>query len=126
MSNAPTPAPSAAPPQTTWQKSSRWIMLAAGVILLLSGAIKLIGYFFPSLPSCTADTTTAVLRNIFKQKNVEVVNLTDLKTLTDTSSEKTCEGQIETTTERATILYRVYWQDRDVTVMITKVDARPK
>jgi uncharacterized protein YcfL len=101
-------------------------MLAAGVILMLSGAIKLIGYFFPSLPSCSADTTAAVLRNIFKQKNIEVANLTGLKTVTDTSDEKTCEGQIETTTERATIYYRVYWQDRDVTVMITKVDARPK
>ena len=126
MSDSPAPVPSAAPPQTTWQKSSRWIMLAAGIILMLSGAIKLIGYFFPSLPSCSADTTTAVLRNIFKQKNVEVANVTGLKTVTDTSDEKTCEGQIETTTERATIYYRVYWQDRDVTVMITKVDAKQK
>ena len=126
MYDAPAPAPPAAPPQTAWQKSSRWIMFAAGIILMLSGAIKLFTYFVPSPPSCTSDTTTAVLRNGFKQKDVEVTNLTDLKMVTDTSSEKTCEGQIETAAERATIFYRVYWQDRDVTVMITKVDAKPK
>ena len=126
MSDAPSPAAPAEPPKTVWQKSSRWIMIAAGIILMLSGAIKLYNSFFPSLPSCTSDTATKILRSIFTDKKVEVVNLTGLKTVTDTSDEKTCEGQIETPTEHATIYYRVYWQDRDVMVMITKVDAKPK
>ena len=125
MSDAPAPAPAAAP-QPSWQKVSRWILLVAGVILMLSGAIKLYGYFFPSLPSCTSETTTSILRKIFTDKKIEVTNLTALKTVTDTSSEKTCEGEVETATERATIFYRVDWQDRDDTVMITKVDAKPK
>ena len=101
-------------------------MVAAGIILMLSGAIKLVGYFFPSLPSCTSDTATAILRKIFSDKKIAVTNLSGLKTVTDTSSEKTCEGQIETATETAILHYRVYWQNRDVTVMITKVDAKPK
>jgi hypothetical protein len=126
MSDAPRPAAPADAPKSGWQKGSRWILIAAGVIMMLSGGIKLLTYFFPSLPSCSSDTATAVLRNIFKSKNVEVTSLSGLKTVTDTADEKTCEGQIETPAERATIYYRIYWQNRDVTVMITKVDTRPK
>ncbi len=101
-------------------------MLAAGGILALSGFIKLAGVFFPSLPACDSDTATAILRDIFKQKNVELTSLTGLTTLSSTSSEKTCQGQAETPRELATINYRIYWQNSEVMVMIGKVDARPK
>jgi hypothetical protein len=121
-----TQPPPAEAPKTFWQKASRWVIGIAGVILMISGLLKLAPVLFPSLPSCSSDSATNVVRSIFKQKNVELTKLGDIKTVTDTSAEKTCEGQVETPTERATIWYRVYWRDRDVMVMITKVDAKPR
>jgi hypothetical protein len=127
MTDAVQPSiPPAAAPKTFWQRASRWIMGVAGGVLILSGAIKFAGVFFPSLPACDSDTATAVLRNIFKEKNVELTSLTGITTVSSTSSEKTCQGQAETPREHATINYRVYWEGSDVMVRIGTVDARPK
>jgi hypothetical protein len=127
MTDAVQPSiPPTAAPKTFWQKASRWIMGVAGGVLMLSAAIKYGAVFFPSLPGCDSDTATAVLRNIFKEKNVELTSLTGITTVSSTSSEKTCQGQAETPREHATINYRVYWQGSDVMVRIGTVDARPK
>ena len=120
------PAAAAAPPKTFMQKALRWFMIVCGVIIGIGGLLKTYKAFSPDLPGCSADATTAAVRNIFKEKNVELSSLTDMKTVTDTSSEKTCQARIETPTERATISYRVSWQGREAQILITKVDAVPR
>ena len=122
----PPPAATAEPPKTFTQKATRWFMIACAVIIGIGGLIKTYKVFSPSLPDCAADETTAVIRNIFKQKDVDLRSLTDMKAVTDTSSEKNCQAHIETPTETATISYRVSWQGREAQILITKVDAAPR
>jgi hypothetical protein len=115
-----------APPKTAWQKASRWVLAISGFIIMIAGLIKLATVFFPGLPACNSDTATGVVRNIFKQKNVQITTLADIKPVNDGFWEKTCEARIETPIELGSMQYRIYWQDRDVMVMITAVNVKPR
>ena len=123
--NATTPAPAEAaePPKTFWQKASRWIIGVCGVIIAAGGLIKVYNAITPTLPSCSADTTSTAVHNIFKEKDVQLDVFNDVKTLTNTSSEKTCQAHIETPIEIGAISYRLYWEGREAKVIITKVDV---
>ncbi len=95
-----------------------------GVIAAAGGLIKIYKVFSPDLPGCTADTTSTAVHDIFKGKNVQLDVFNDVKTLTDTSSEKTCQAHIETPIEIGTISYRLYREDKQAKVIITNVDVK--
>src|SRR5262249_52102949 len=101
------------------------VVAIALLITGIGGIAKGLGpYFF--LPSCDSSTTADTLKNIFKSKDVELTRVSNSTTLTSTSSDMTCQANIETPDELATIGYRIYWDGWSATVMITKVDAKPK
>jgi hypothetical protein len=119
-------APAAGPaPRTFWQKATQWFIAACLMITGVLGIVKGYNSFF-SLPSCSSDTATDTVKSIFKDKNVELTALRDFKSVTDTSSEKTCQAYVETPDERANIDYRIYKEGWTTKVMITEVKAQPK
>ncbi len=122
---APPVAP-AIPPNTSQRKIPRWLSAVIGLVFVIIGLSRLYNVFYPSLPGCDADTTTGVVRKIFKDKNVELTSLTNFKTITDTSSQKTCQADAMTAKETAVISYQVTWQGSDVRVLITHVDAHAR
>ena len=120
------PVVPAAPAKAAQSKIPRWVSAIAGVVVLFVGLLRLYNVFFPSLPGCDASTTTDLVRKIFKDKNVELTSLNNFRTLTDTSTQKTCQADVATAKETAVISYRVSWEGRDVQVLITTVDAHPR
>lgn len=116
----------ATPAKAAQRKIPRWVSAIVGVVFLFIGLLRLYHVFYPSLPGCDAATTTGLIRKIFKDKNVELTSLTNFKTLTDTSAQKTCQADVETAKETAVILYRISREGRDVQVLITHVDAHPR
>ncbi|MGH6770628.1 MAG: hypothetical protein ACRECO_16580 [Xanthobacteraceae bacterium] len=112
-----------APKPTFWQRWSRWITIAAGVIILLTGLLQLLVSF--SLPGCGDKRAVDALHAIFKERKIAIDAISDFKPVTDTSSEKTCQALVKAPGELATIQYRIYWSGWTPQVMITKVDSKP-
>ncbi len=50
--------------------------------------------------------------------------LIDMKTVSETSSQQSCQAHVETTAETATIFYDITLQGSNFQVLITKVDAK--
>lgn len=107
-------------PKTRTQKLTIWLTAIAGFIIAALGLVKLSENFM--LPSCASTRSSDTLRSIFKSKDVDVTSITDQKTITDTSSEKTCQAHVKTTNEEANIDYKIYWSGWSAQVMITKVN----
>jgi hypothetical protein len=124
-SQAPNAAAPAAAPKTFGQKAVQWFLSACLIIAGLGGILRGYTNIF-TLPTCESNTSNETLRSIFKSKDVEVSNITDFKSVTDTSSEKTCQAHVETKDELADIGYRIYWEGWTTKVMITDVQAKPK
>src|SRR5450631_1992290 len=123
------PAAAAEPPKTFWQKAQRWFMIVAGIIIGLGGLMQLYKVykaFTPQLPGCAADATATVIRDIFKKKDVELTVLNNMKAVTETSSEQTCQAHIETPAETGTISYSITLQGGNFQVRIDNVDAAPR
>jgi hypothetical protein len=118
-------APAQAAPQTFRQKATQWFIAACLLISGGLGMVKVYNNFF-SLPACESDTAGDTLKSIFKDKNVEITALSDFKSVTDTSAEKTCQAHVETPSETANIDYRIYKEGWTTKVMITEVKAQPK
>jgi len=122
---AATPAPPApqAPKPGFGQKLAQWVL---GIALLITGVLGIMRSFnsYLFLPACDSDTASATLKSIFKSKDVELTKVTDFKTVTDASSEKTCQAAIETSDEQATIDYRIFWDGWTAKVMITDVQNK--
>jgi hypothetical protein len=101
------------------------VTIAAGIILALIGLLKIYNAFVPQMPAC-ADTSVAdVIRDIFKQKDIALTKLSDLKLDNETASERNCLAHIETASETGTISYRITMQGKEFQVLIAKVDAEP-
>lgn len=110
----------------TLGKVGRILSLVVGLILMATGLLQVYHVFYPALPGCASNDADLGLRNIFKQKNVELTSISDKKTLTDTSSEETCQASFVTPSEAGTLLYRIYWEGKVAQIQITKVDTHPR
>ncbi len=128
MSTPETPPipPQAATPAGVKQKLYQWVSIAVGVILLLTGALRAYNAFFPSLPECSSETAKTTIGQIFKDKKVELSTLTNQKSVSDGSEEKTCQAEFTTPAEAGTLSYRIYWQGKEAEVRITAVDAHQR
>ena len=126
MANRAPPPPEPLPPQaeahpkTFGQKLTTWLTTIFGIIIAILGVVKLSDTF--TLPSCASTRSSDTLTSIFKSKNVEVSSITDQKTVTDTSSEKTCTAHVKAPNEEANIDYKIFWDGWSAKVMITKVN----
>jgi|ERR1051325_8529572 hypothetical protein len=108
-----------------WQKASNWAYIIVGFIGLGIGVLKFADNF--TLPNCDQDRATDTVREIFKSKDVELVALNDIKSVTKTRQEKTCSAHIESKDETANIDYKIFWEGRTVKVLIQAVrDEKPK
>ncbi|HTT48185.1 MAG TPA: hypothetical protein VMG39_09305 [Pseudolabrys sp.] len=124
IKTAPAAEPAAQAP-TFMQKLSRWVTIAAGLVLGLVGLLKVYNAFVPQLPSCDDSKTADVIRGIFQQKDIALTKLTDLKLANESGGERNCTAHIETASETATISYSLTLQGKEFQVRITKVDAKP-
>ncbi len=122
---APPAAPATTAKTAPW-KVPRWLSAIVGLVFLVIGLSRLYHVLYPALPGCDADTTTGLIRRIFKDKNVELTSLTNFKTLTDTSAQKTCQADVKTEKEAAVISYQITWQGSNVQVLITHVDTHAR
>jgi hypothetical protein len=115
----------AEPTPTFWQRANKWVYVIVGFIFLGIGILKVLDQF--TLPGCSGDRTTTTVRDIFKSKDVELVTLNDIKSVTDTRQEKTCTAHIESKDETANIDYKVFWDGWTVKVLIATVrDEKPR
>lgn len=122
---APSVAP-AVPAKPAQPKIPRWLSAIIGLVFFVIGAIRLYNVFYPSLPGCDADTTTGLIRKIYKDRNVELTSLTNFKTLAATSAQITCQADAATAQESAVLSYQISWQGSKVQVLITHVDAHAR
>lgn len=80
-----------------------------------------------TLPGYDSERATATVRDIFKDKDVELTALNDIKSVSDTKQEKTCTAHIESKDETANIDYKVFWEGWTVKVLIASVhDEKPR
>lgn len=115
----------AAASPTFWQKASKWVYAILGLVGLGIGILKVMDQF--TLPGCSSDRTTTTVRDIFKGKDVELVTLDQIKSVTDTRQEKTCTAHIESKDETANVDYKVFWDGWTVKVLIQTVrDEKPR
>ena len=114
------PAASAAgAKQTFQQKLTTWVTMAVALIFVLIGAMKVIDEF--SLPTCGSERSEETIKSIYKSRNVTLTKVDDMKTVTDTRSERTCTASIESADASATIDYKIFWQGWTAQVLIETV-----
>ncbi len=118
------PAAAIAAPKTFWERNRRRFLIGVAIIVGLNGINQIYKAFTPQLPGCAADATANVIRDIFKKKNAEHTMLNDMKTVSETSSQQSCQAHVETTAETATIFYDITLQGSNFQLLITKVDAK--
>lgn len=109
-----------------YRKFQQWFLIACAAIIGLLGLLKLYNTFVPQMPRCDASETTDLIRSIFKKRDIELTTLNAMTPVSETSSERNCRAHLETSSESATIEYRITMQGKEFTVLITKVDARPR
>jgi hypothetical protein len=109
-----------------WQRVTKIVTVVAGLIVGVLGLVKLYNAFVPSIPSCSASSVAGVIRDIYKQKNIELTDLSDMKEVSATSAERNCQAHIETAQETGTLGYKITLQGNQFHVLITKADATPK
>jgi hypothetical protein len=119
--SAPAAAPQVEPnAKPGWsQRLTRWAGAAVGVVVLISGGVKLLENF--TLPPCDSSRSLDTIKSIFKDKKLPDPTLSDAKTVTSERSEKTCQTSYEIPNEKGTLDYRVFWDGWSAKVMITKV-----
>jgi len=126
----PPTAPAAPRPKwwetPAWQKFQRWFMIVCAAIVGLLGLLKLYHAFVPQIPGCDASDTTDLIRSIFKQRDIELTTINGVALVSESSSERNCRAHIETSSETATIEYRITLEGSQFKVFITKVDAHGK
>src|SRR5436190_3587701 len=107
--SSPSPTSPATPPvavPTFQQKLTKWAGSAIGIVFIIIAGTKLIGQF--TLPSCDSSRATDTVRSIFKDKNLDLTALTDARTVSDASQEKTCTADYQLPDEKGALDYGVY------------------
>ena len=126
MSDTPPPAATSAPPAaqpTFLQRWSRWISVAAGVIIGLTLLLQLLFMF--TLPGCGDKRATDTLHAIFRQQKITIDRIRDFKLVSEGESDRTCAAVVEAPGEVANITYRIFWEGWTVKVMIGEVQSKP-
>lgn len=119
------PTPASAPPKNSFLRKARpWLFTAAGVVFLIGGALNIYKGFAPNLPGCSSQTIKDTIHDIFKQKKLQLTSLSGIKTRTESSSEKTCQADIATPNQKATISYQIFWQGSSPQVRIAHVQLK--
>jgi hypothetical protein len=101
----------------------RWLGVLVGFMLAVAGGAKLLGAM--TLPGCDSSETAQIVREIFKEKTGETVEVSEAKQVSETSADKSCAAHIATATETAEITYRVFWDGWSKMVQIGEVKAQP-
>src|SRR5262245_9977511 len=129
---APATAPSAPPPPaepsgavTSRLDSGHWIAAAASLLVLLIVAGILVWNRF-TLPDCNAESIQTTLNAIFEEKKVALAQLSDVKAVAATRSERTCAAQAEIPGGMLNIDYRIDWSGWRERVTITRAEAEAR
>jgi hypothetical protein len=101
------------------QRLTQWVSIAVGLIFLLIGAMKVIDEF--SLPTCASNRSEETIKSIYKSKDITLTTVSDMKTITDTKSERICTAHIESADATANIDYKIFWQGWTAQVLIATV-----
>ena|SRR5665647_1073699 len=117
--------PAETKPQPAWQKH---LKIAAAIIVLALIAFKWIGNYTSAgeLPGCASDDVKGGLSNIFKEAKLEFSRYIDIKTLTTTKEEITCNATLaKSAGGTADFDYRIFFQDKVARVVITRAEDKP-
>ena len=101
----------------------RWLGTLVGIVVVIAGGAKLIGAM--TLPGCDASETAQIVREIFKEKTGETVQVSDAKLVSEADTERSCAARIASPTETADITYRIFWDGWSKMVQIGEVKAQP-
>ncbi len=81
---------------------------------------------FGLLPGCDSSRAKNALSDIFKSKKLEFSRYIEIKTLTTSDAENTCWAALEKTAGGgAEFEYRVYFEDKEPTVQVTRAEDKP-
>jgi hypothetical protein len=78
------------------------------------------------LPGCDADLARTAITQIFDEKKVKLDTLADIRTLTTTRSEKTCQARADIVGGFFNLDYRIEWEGWKARVTITRAEAMAK
>ncbi|MEA2917517.1 MAG: hypothetical protein QOJ15_9598 [Bradyrhizobium sp.] len=121
VATPPVPLQEPAAKPTLTQQLTKWVSVIAGLIVAVLGVVKLMENF--TLPACDSSRSLDVIRSIFKDKNLPPPTLTDAKAAAgEAANEKLCTANYELPNEKGVLDYKVFWEGRSATVMITKVN----
>lgn len=102
------------------------VIRSTGEVLFGGAKFARVSQYATGLPGCDANTVAQIVRNIFQEKKVPLNNLDNMKLVRETPAEQNCQAHIETSSETATIFYKVTLEGPQYRVLITKVDASPR
>ena len=101
----------------------RWLAIVVGIVVVIAGGAKVIGAM--TLPGCDSSETAQIVREIFKEKTGETVQVSDAKLVSEAEAERSCAAHIASSTETADITYRIFWDGWSKMVQIGEVKALP-
>ena len=103
---ADTPPPPA--PPTRGQNITRWTTAAVGLVVGIIGRVRLYNSFFV-LPSCDSTRASDTLSSIYRDNKIEVKGISNLTSVSSSSSEHACTGQVQMPDGPTAISYRIFW-----------------
>jgi hypothetical protein len=120
---SPISAPQAAP-KSNWQRK---LQLGVGIFMLavfaLIGVAKIVTW--GDLPGCDSDGAKSGLSDIFKTAKLEFSRYIEIKTLTTTKEEITCNATLEKTAGgNAEFDYRIFFDGKDPKVQVTRAEDK--
>jgi hypothetical protein len=124
-SEAPAAASPAAPrsSRTYW-----WAVLAVSLLVVavvaIVGAPRVLTWF--NLPECDDAAMRKALTETLKENKTELDRLSDLKSLSATSSERTCQARADAPGRLLHLEYRIGWSGWTPRVTVTREEAEGK
>jgi hypothetical protein len=108
-----------------WQNKLRLVLSIFTVAaFVLIGLAKIITW--GDLPGCDSDGVKSGLSDIFKQANLEFSRYIQIKTMTTTKEEITCNATLaKSAGGTGDFDYRVFFDDKTPKVVITRAEDKP-
>jgi hypothetical protein len=109
-------------------RTYRWAAIAvstlAAVAFLIIGVARVMNFL--TLPDCDDETTRKTLNEIFEEKKVKIERLSEVKSLSSTSSERMCQARADIPGGALNLQYRIDWSGWSKRVSITEAEAEAK
>ncbi|HEX4768890.1 MAG TPA: hypothetical protein VH414_21705 [Lichenihabitans sp.] len=91
--NAGIAAPPPAKPVPKWQ---RWLTIFVGIVVMITGAVRVANYFVTkdNLPACDSRRAKDTLSDAFKEKKLNPTSYSEIKTISSSNDLVECEATL--------------------------------